>query len=177
MFVCDECDHVSRDKQLDEKEAVEEKFDEEISDDEEDATISDSANYDYVMKEFQYLCPISCCTYAIFGDSEALRTKHLKEYHDRNTDLKFLKLLGEAVIAGGQSAVLMMMIMMMIMMKGDRAGTPQGPCIGKIHKCEECGREFTNRDSAILHRKKHNNERTHWCGKGFFRASCLQVIR
>ena len=47
-------------------------------------------------------------------------------------------------------------------------------------KCEDCGREFTNRDSAILHRKQHNNERTHWCqdcGKGFFKASCLQVRR
>ena len=49
--------------------------------------------------------------------------------------------------------------------------------MGKIHKCEDCGREFTNRDSAILHRKQHNNERTHFCsdcGKGFFKASCLQ---
>merc|ERR1712025_1533371 len=49
--------------------------------------------------------------------------------------------------------------------------------MGKIHKCEDCGREFSNRDSAILHRKQHNNERTHFCqdcGKGFFKASCLQ---
>ena len=49
-----------------------------------------------------------------------------------------------------------------------------------MFKCEDCGREFTNRDSAILHRKQHNNERTHWCqdcGKGFFKASCLQVRR
>ena len=68
--------------------------------------------------------------------------------------------------------------------------------MGKIHKvkhllsvialhlasyfqCEDCGREFTNRDSAILHRKQHNNERTHFCtecSKGFFKASCLQVF-
>ena len=44
-------------------------------------------------------------------------------------------------------------------------------------QCEDCGREFSNRDSAILHRKQHNNERTHFCrdcGKGFFKASCLQ---
>ena len=66
--------------------------------------------------------------------------------------------------------------------------------MGKIHKvirihvneilvqffnfqCEDCGRTFNNRDSAILHRKQHNNERTHFCkdcGKGFFKASCLQ---
>ena len=45
-------------------------------------------------------------------------------------------------------------------------------------KCEDCGREFSNRDSAILHRKQHNNEKTHFCtqcSKEFFKASCLQV--
>ena len=35
---------------------------------------------------------------------------------------------------------------------------------------------FTNRDSIILHKKQHNQEKTHFCSvclKGFYKASCL----
>ena len=35
---------------------------------------------------------------------------------------------------------------------------------------------FSNRDSIILHKKQHNQEKTHFCSicfKGFYKASCL----
>merc|ERR1712156_699400 len=55
--------------------------------------------------------------------------------------------------------------------------------MGKIHKCEDCGREFSNRDSAILHRKQHNNVRSHtgekpfnceFCSRGFSQVTTLK---